>query len=54
MHNEKLFSGNNAGSSNKKNEKLNGQWTDESLIELQKTLKKPESELLSGKPMLKG
>jgi len=52
LHNEKLFGGNNSLS--KKNDKLNGQWTDENLNELQKTLKKTDSELLSGKPVLKG
>jgi hypothetical protein len=55
MHNEKQFGGNNSGALSKKNtEKLNGQWNDESLHELQKTLKKTESEILSGKPTIKG
>ena len=53
MHNEKAFN-NSAGMSKKNNEKLNGQWTDESLNELQKTLRKTDTEILSGKPALKG
>jgi hypothetical protein len=55
MHMDKTSGGNNSAALSKKNsEKLNGQWTEESLCELDRLIKKPESEILSGKPLQKG